>query len=428
MKAKKKSLNNLIISYVISFTFIISFLFLAYDIFTEFEKNQSQKVDTIDQVSHSYLEFITAALWEYDVKRINIVLKSLTLFEHIDYVELVAHGNSRFTKGVMPVNDSNIEKVIIVVKKGTREIGMLTIFVSNEIFYSKIVERLFFLFISRLLKTFLLSIFLYSLLKRLVINPLARMKTEIQKSEEGDIQIGRVNSEDEISFLVASINKLKESNLQQLRKIERSQKLVSKYNRNLIAIQEKERKNISMFLHDSIGQQMSSIKLYCQMKNYPTDFIGKLDELNEGIKYLSYNIMPAPMMDLSFKECLDWLLNNTFDSAACDAEVALECDELNLDIKINLYRVIQELVQNSIKHSKVKFIQIYITYVDEEYQLVYNCNSDGRKEKKNEKLASGQLGNITINERIQYINGDIVNEVDAEFNYNLQFRFSGESV
>jgi signal transduction histidine kinase len=429
MKKKMKSLNNIIISYVIGFTFIISFAFLAYDIFTEFQNNKTQKQESIDQVSYSYLDFITAALWEYDVKRINIVLKSLTLFEHIESVVLVAHGNTRFSKGKVPVaGDSSVEQKNILVKKGDREIGMLTLYVSNEVFYSKILNKLFFLFITRLLKTFLLSIFLYALLKRLVIDPLARMKTEIQKGQVGDIDIERGGAEDEISFLIKSINKLKESNLSQLRNIERSQELVSKYNRNLIAVQEKERKNISLFLHDSIGQQMSSIKLYCQMKNYPIDFISKLDKLNEGIKHLSYNIMPAPMMDLSFQECLDWLLGSTFSVDECHVVAAHACDELNLDIKINLYRIVQELLQNSMKHSKVKFIKIHITYENEQYQLMYNCTSTGRQEAVGDKQLSAQLGSLSINERIQYIDGYDQSEIDDEHNYSLNFRFSGETV
>lgn len=429
MDKKMKSLNNIIIAYVISFTFIISFAFLAFDIFTEFQKNKTQKQNSIDQVSHSYLEFITAALWEYDVKRINIVLKSLTFFEHIDSVLLVAHGNTRFSKGKIPIaGDSSIEQVKILVKKGDREIGMLTLYVTNEVFYSKILNKLFFLFITRLLKTCLLSIFLYGLLKKLVIDPLARMKTEIQKAEVGDIDINRGGAEDEITFLVKSINKLKESNLSQLQNIERSQELVSKYNRNLIAIQEKERKNISLFLHDSIGQQMSSIKLYCQMKSYPIDFINKLDELNEGIKHLSYNIMPAPMLDLNFKECLDWLLSSSFGPEQSKAMSASECDSLSLDFKINLYRIIQELLQNSIRHSKVKFLQIFITFDNEEYQLVYNCKSEGRLNRSADKQKSTQLGSLSINERVQYLNGAILEELDEEYNYNLKFKFCGESV
>jgi two-component system, NarL family, sensor kinase len=135
--------------------------------------------------------------------------------------------------------------------------------------------------------------------------------------------------------------------------------------------EEKERKRLAEELHDGIGARLSGLKMnleYLQSKynnvNYDAMFVKLVHEMDESIneiRELSQNLKPAFISAQHLRQALYYLVDklNTASPIATHIEVRIDHDP-PIEMKLAVYRMVTELLNNIYKHSKASeaFIQV----------------------------------------------------------------------
>jgi len=141
----------------------------------------------------------------------------------------------------------------------------------------------------------------------------------------------------------------------------------------LIETQENERNRIALGLHDSLGQKLLLIKnqLLSKLNNperykssqYLESISGLVGESINEIRDIIYDLRPKYLDQLGLKTAIDSILEKVSESTKINFHVCI--DELsNIFSKteeINFYRIVQECINNIVKHSKATDVFIDIT-------------------------------------------------------------------
>ncbi|MBM3429682.1 MAG: response regulator [Bacteroidetes bacterium] len=159
--------------------------------------------------------------------------------------------------------------------------------------------------------------------------------------------------------------------------IDKTEELLFEKNKYQIISQaeEGEKKKIARELHDGLGQQMVLLNLLFQnftpsdeQRAQYQDLGNLLQSCIREVKDIAYNLLP-PELEKGFINAMDRFANRINNIGMVDFK--LEIDEnitedlLNAVDKFNLYRLVQEVVNNAIKHSKSKDIIFRMRLLDE---------------------------------------------------------------
>lgn len=177
----------------------------------------------------------------------------------------------------------------------------------------------------------------------------------------------------------------------------------------LIKGQENERKRLSKELHDGLGPLLTSLKLIVQVaeieKDKKVEIKNLIDHTIEEVRRMSNDLMPQALLDFGVGKALNHWINLVSKSSDIEIEYINSMEEprkvIYQEIDICLFRVIQELLNNAIKHSKATKVYLSLTEFEDKVSLFYSDNGIGFDvEKTNE--GSG-LNNIR--ERIKVLEG-----------------------
>ncbi len=191
----------------------------------------------------------------------------------------------------------------------------------------------------------------------------------------------------------------------------------------IVNAQEEERKRISAELHDGLGQVLSAVKLNVSMlkddlgqnastlSQYNTAML-LLDQSCNEVRNMSHSMMPAILVKMGLKEALRELasaINNTgvLKVMIDDKELDNEPAEL---IKIHLYRIVQELLNNILKYANATEVQIQFSKDSQGLGLMIEDNGKGFDTTVLNN--SSGLGWHSIQSRIALLKGQI--EVDSK--------------
>lgn len=150
-----------------------------------------------------------------------------------------------------------------------------------------------------------------------------------------------------------------------------------------------EQKRVSEELHDGILGQMLGIRLILSGLNDKDDeasveqrasLIEKLRELEEEIRTISHELSDASYQKFyNFIVSLDDLINTISESSGISCSFTydenVDWDDLEGDIKINAYRIVQESLQNCVKHAKCENAKI--NFSTEGNVLILSIKDDG---------------------------------------------------
>ena len=188
----------------------------------------------------------------------------------------------------------------------------------------------------------------------------------------------------------------------------------------VIESQEKERKRIAEELHDSVGQMLALVKLNLSgiestdelpnpEKNHLIQKTSQLlDESIDEIRTISHNLMPPDLKSKSLTEIAENLLKR--NGLAYQFQTYGLADNLSEAIKFTLYRIIQEIIHNIIKHASAKQIDMSITRTDDGINLMVEDDGIGF----NTSLVNSGLGLKNIHSRVKLLNGYF--DVDSSLN------------
>ena len=185
-----------------------------------------------------------------------------------------------------------------------------------------------------------------------------------------------------------------------------------KITRAMIRAQEKERNHLGQELHDNINQILAGTKLYLGMagnKNaevkkmirYPIELI---DNSIEEIRLLCRNLV-TPLKNIDLQELVRNLINildkNTRTKTNFEYSIANE--SLSDDLKLNIYRIIQELSNNILKYARAKNVSVSVK--DDNNAIRTVVEDDGKGFVVNDKRKGIGLSSIT--NRVNSFNGTV---------------------
>jgi len=199
-----------------------------------------------------------------------------------------------------------------------------------------------------------------------------------------------------------------------LKSIEEKKELETQYQKELlhkyIEAQEKERKRIAADLHDDIGANLAAVKMILnQMELNKSANLDLLKECKDSLqltvdsaRQISHNLMPPALETIGLLKVLERLAKNLSNDNFNLNISAKDAIRFTTKVELALYRVMQELINNTIKYSKANKATItfnsdndhhYVRYADNGVGYSFNAKSDG-------------LGLKNIESRIQMIHGD----------------------
>lgn len=220
-------------------------------------------------------------------------------------------------------------------------------------------------------------------------------------------------------LLLLAINAYRRSKLQQAAKLQaaiiQQQEIATK---GVIEAEERERKRIAAELHDGIGQLMSAAKMNLSAirseigfaspeneKNYDKA-LGLVDESCREIRNVSHNIMPNALLKSGLSNAIREFLDK-IDSRVLKVNLHAEGinERLDSDVETVLYRVIQECVNNVIKHAKASRLDIAIIKDKDGMSITVEDNGVGFNTQNITKFDG--IGLKNIQNRIQYLKGTV---------------------
>jgi signal transduction histidine kinase len=333
------------------------------------------------------------------------------------------------------------------------EISNLKLAILSEIDVSEVTKPLKKLKMKLMTLTFfifLVAVILSLFLTRIIVNPIANMRNSLKIMAQGDynksIEYKKSSNEikemfDALSQLKASLQgavkfsdeiglmnlntsyQLKSSNdllgrsllamrdkLIEFRNNEENARIISK--RILVNGMENERRRLSRELHDGVGPYLTSLKHYIENKVEnelkKTEMKKIVDDTISEIRLMSNALMPASIDDFG----IGVTLTNFIESLKKSTTITIEYEDLtqqdNSKITnhqaINLFRISQELINNSLKHSSAKNIRITLSEFEEFISLFYFDDGIGFD------ISTAKLGSgiINIQERVEICNGKIM--------------------
>lgn len=184
----------------------------------------------------------------------------------------------------------------------------------------------------------------------------------------------------------------------------------------VIKAEEKERIRIAKDLHDGLGQLLSTAKLNVASLEgnveKEDEFLVKnacdlIDNAVKEVRNISHNMMPVALTQLGLVSAVEELISKMNHSGLLTVKFKVENLEyrLNSSIEIALYRVIQEILNNIIKHAQAQEVFIYLKKEKERLTLEISDNGVGFNTDEIDK--SEGIGWKNIFSRIAMLNGNI---------------------
>ncbi|MCM3413710.1 sensor histidine kinase [Metabacillus litoralis] len=213
--------------------------------------------------------------------------------------------------------------------------------------------------------------------------------------------------------------------MQHLQKVETEEGKPDWLNKILFSIEEKQRSHLAKEIHDSVLQDLVSLKRQCELAMLEEDaevLKKQLQSINSSMtkviketRETCQELRPQLLYDLGLVKALNKLIMQYQDIV--DFDIRLNTGNINvaldIDTQLNLYRIIQELLINAHKHSEATNVMIILVCIKDKIVLHYEDNGIGfnYEEIADQKERTGLSG---ISERVKALKGSFLIETSRE--------------
>jgi two-component system, NarL family, sensor histidine kinase DegS len=195
------------------------------------------------------------------------------------------------------------------------------------------------------------------------------------------------------------------------------------YLKEITRAQEEERKRIARELHDSTAQNL--IALMHQVENLLDEkatlpisqakslwsFYEHIRDVLHEVRRFSRDLRPSILDDLGLIPAIEWLSGETKSNYGIEAGLQINGNERRLtpEAELLLFRIVQESVNNVIKHAKATKVDIEVVFAEKQITLVVTDNGIGFSPPPHMGglIHTGKLGIVGIEERIQLLGGTL---------------------
>ncbi len=206
-----------------------------------------------------------------------------------------------------------------------------------------------------------------------------------------------------ISFIVAAIIYM--VFLWRINIIKKEKNRQIKLTQDILASQEQERKRIAQELHDGVGQELSMLKVSVEKSNDHI-ILNKVDKIIEDIRFLSRNIHPHYFEKLGLTKAVEMIVDETnkLEKIFWVHELENVDQYFNTNQQLMLYRVVQECMNNTIKHSGAKNAKVTVQKNESSIHITIQDNGVGFQ---TDQTKLNSLGLSTIRERVRSLDGTV---------------------
>ncbi len=218
-----------------------------------------------------------------------------------------------------------------------------------------------------------------------------------------------------VVFLLYNRYKWKQKTNMQI-EILKQQELAAK---SILEAEEKERSRIAKDLHDGVGQMMSAARMnlssfynQLQVKNNSEDqsllnIIQLVDDSCKEVRAVSHSMMPAALLSKGLPDAVDELVSK-INGTALQVHFHSEGFDTRLDSNTEtiVYRVIQECVNNTIKHAEATELDIALICETDIISVTIEDNGKGFSYNHSHEEEEG-IGLKNIRSRIQFLKGTV---------------------
>jgi len=203
--------------------------------------------------------------------------------------------------------------------------------------------------------------------------------------------------------------KQEEINAQRVAALEQEQEL------NLIKAsiegQDEERKRIAQELHDSIGGNLAGIKLQlASIDNKPaalSNIGNQLDETYQLVRDISHTLIPKKFKQNAFTHLVEEYIKSISNTGKLTIGFhpypENSVNEIAEKIQMELFKIIQELMTNTLKHANATNIEIHLNVLDDELSLLFEDNGQGFDVENTSK----GIGSDNIQNRVSALKGQL---------------------
>lgn len=195
---------------------------------------------------------------------------------------------------------------------------------------------------------------------------------------------------------------------------------------------ETERKRLARDLHDEVGAALSALRLLVgQIQQNPTEQINietisnksktLIDNTIDNVRRISNDLLPQGLEEFGLAYSVEGLCEKTMELADIDIYLKVE-NLMPVDPKINLivYRLIQELLNNAVKHSEAESVHLHLKTDNNTLEIEYKDNGQGFDFEK--AYLKRSLGLKNIETRTKMIGG--TTKFETKLNEGLKLHVS----
>ncbi len=202
--------------------------------------------------------------------------------------------------------------------------------------------------------------------------------------------------------------------------------------RQLLYVQENERRRIAHELHDEIGQVLTAIKINLQtIQRTPEMLAARMGEsINlvenalQQVRTLSLDLRPPMLDDLGLVATLRWYLDQQAQRSTFSVHLMadLKTGRLSPEIEITCFRIVQEAVTNILRHARAQHIHVVVQQENDMLQLqIWNDGEPFDVEDARSRALHGRSVGITgMQERAQLMGGRV--EITSHAEYGTEVR------
>ena len=189
--------------------------------------------------------------------------------------------------------------------------------------------------------------------------------------------------------------------------VKKRQKLQEKFSQDLIKAQEEERTRVARELHDSVGQKLMLLTKKTKSTG-DRDMESLAGNTLEELRSISRGLHPATLEKLGVTKAIETMINEVDANTNIffTNEIENIDGDLNPDQALHLYRIIQEVLNNMVKHAEAKAASVSIIKKGATIEALIKDNGNGFE--YSEKLNTGEsLGMKTLLERAKIIHSKL---------------------
>jgi signal transduction histidine kinase len=339
--------------------------------------------------------------------------------QHEDHIFRLTTNNRQYSIGFVPLIDAGSRDIgdIIVLKDITADenaLGrLLLIMMTASAFIGALLLGFFYLFVGRIEKR--------------LVKTHNDLKDEIAERKEAEkaLQQSRDELEIRVQERTVDLKKAMSNCKLELDERVRAEEEIRRLSQQLFSVIEEERKRLARDLHDEFGQALTTLHLNVEalqnslpeelkdQKAQCDQIIRVTEQQCDNIRIIASKLRPDMLDHLGFIPTLEWYVE---DFGKRNGGLRIDFEAVGIkkrpdaEVEITLYRILQESLNNIIKHAKAKKIDVLLTYSHPKF--IFTIKDDGvgfeQMEASPQKLDGKQgIGLIGMRERVAGVGGAI---------------------